>query len=346
MGGEREDRGPIPGGGTHPGLGPSTATNGSATDAPAPAPDDESPGAVDFDALHAALGAIQDVKSSIPPPAAPPTPATGTPAPAVPSIPPPDIDIPDIETSEEEIDESELTGGTPEPHASPQIAESQGRSSAQYASARPHTIPPTRAPAVNVDIPAVIVEEPPMPPPPPPLAPPPASGPHLATGAASGPHPVASPGPMHAAQPSYPHTPQAFPVQHAPTMRMADRPRRPRTPTVVVRPRGPSIPKIIGLSMLSLVVVALLTLAGFVIWKPQWVPGLAAQYAPPLPPMTATASAPPATSASAPPSAALSASPPPTTSASASSSAAPSASAKGKHPAGKAPPTGHAPPTY
>src|SRR5690606_27710444 len=47
----------------------------------------------------------------------------------------------------------------PPTSSSPMVGESQGRSSATYASARPHTIPPTRAPdADEVNAPPVIVQ--------------------------------------------------------------------------------------------------------------------------------------------------------------------------------------------
>lgn len=114
-------------------------------------------------------------------------------------------------------------------------SESMGRSSATYASASPHAVPKAHVASEAPDIPAVIVHtEDTVPAAPPkmtvPMAPPPAHS--------SGPHPAA----VQAA--SYPFTPPPFPVQAIPnnhqTIRMPERPRRARVPTIVVRPRGPS----------------------------------------------------------------------------------------------------------
>lgn len=118
-------------------------------------------------------------------------------------------------------------------------SESMGRSSATYASASPHAVPKAHVASEAPDIPAVIVHAEDTAPTPTapavplgakmtvPMAPPPAHS--------SGPHPAA---------PSYPFTPPPFPVQAIPnsshTIRMPERPRRGRVPTIVVRPRGPS----------------------------------------------------------------------------------------------------------
>src|SRR6476469_9002612 len=98
MGAEREDTDPTPQkGGTEPGIGPPSATNGSSKEAPT------EPEPVDFDALHAALGAVEEPmvvarRRSVP---------DTEPPPAEPTLPPP-----------------------PEP--AQRVGESQGRSSAHY----------------------------------------------------------------------------------------------------------------------------------------------------------------------------------------------------------------------
>jgi hypothetical protein len=158
-------------------------------------------------------------------------------------------------------------GDLPPPSSSAPVlgaVTSDGKNNATYASARPHTIPPTRAPAVDPNAPSIVVAEDALPP---------ASVPNIPLNAAaqmtipmgspilSG---VAamSPGPMpvagHGFDPRYPAQEN---VQQ--TMHMAGRPvavapipRRPRTPTMVVRPRGPSGKKkaFVFIAMLLLVV--------------------------------------------------------------------------------------------
>src|SRR2546423_1864654 len=102
MGAEREDTDPTPQkGGTEPGIGPPSAANGSSPAAPT------EPEPVDFDALHAALGAVEEPivvarRRSVP--------DTEPPPPVEPTLPPP-----------------------PEPATPPpvqRVGESQGRSSA------------------------------------------------------------------------------------------------------------------------------------------------------------------------------------------------------------------------
>ncbi len=301
MGAEREDTDPNPQkGGTEPGLGPPSkqAANGGA--APEPPPP------VDFDALHAALGAVEEPAAKR-------------------------RSVPDVEP---------VATPPPLPGAG-RVGESQGRSSAQYASARPHTIPPTRAPDEPPDIPAVIVATddtvPTAPPamttplgapPPPPPVPAPASGPHPAHAPASGPHAVAGSGPHAAAQPSYPFTPQPFAVQRLPpqpTMRMADRPRRPKSPTIVVRKRGPSAVQKLAAFMAMLLLVTAVGIAVIIWRRPSWL-GIDA-----FPIIGGTPSAAPAASSatvapSASPTSSATPSPPATTTA--ASSAAPTASVR------------------
>jgi hypothetical protein len=289
MGAQREDTDPTPQkGGTEPGIGPPSATNGSSQEAPT------EPEPVDFDALHAALGAVEEPivvarRRSVP---------DTEPPPADPTLPPP-----------------------PEPTPTPtqRVGESQGRSSAQYASARPHTIPPTRAPDEPPDIPAVIVatdDTVPAAPPamttplgaPPPPMPQPASGPHQAAQSQS--------------QPSYPFTPQPFPVQRMPpqpTIRMPERPRRPKQQTIVVRKRGPSAIQKLAAFMAMLLLVTAVGIAVIIWRRPGWLgidafqlggePSAAPLIVPSTPPA-------PQASVTAPPSA-----PPPSASVTASASA-------------------------
>lgn len=135
--------------------------------------------------------------------------------------------------------------------SSPAIGESQGRSSATYSSARPHTIPPTRAPdPSDLNAPAVIVQtDDTVPSGPPQKMTVPMGGAPPFGAPGSGAHPVAGhhaaggrpPSPSHPFSPPFAEaTPQAplDNVQH--TMQMPARPRRPRTPTIVVRTRGPT----------------------------------------------------------------------------------------------------------
>ena len=303
MGAEREDIDPAAKGGTEPGIGarapagsatkpgippppPRRGANGSSS-APMPvakaAPSDPAP--VDFDALHAALG--------------------------------------------EGSREAALHGAMPAPPPPVRlgVAESQGRSSATYASARPHAVPVPHV-AAELSAPAVIVApDDTVPGVPPqmtapltsPMAPPvmmpgtmgtghPSSGPYTAA-------PHVSSSPMAAAHPLSPSTPQSFAAQGVPgrsphaqmhgqaqvqlTMRMPERPRRPRTPTVVVRPRGPStLQKLLVFAVMLLLVSA--CGIGIVMWRAPQLFGLgprpAATQAPPprivpAPPPTFTAMA-------------------------------------------------------
>jgi len=196
------------------------------------------------------------------------------------------------------------------------VGESSGRSSATYASARPHTIPPTRAPQEDPNAPAVIVatDTDTVPSAPPQMtvplaasphaaqftaggllpggaasagAPPlvgPGSNPHIGAAAGSGSHGAApahpSSGP-HAASPAlgvgYPATPQPIPVQPRGgpqmTIRMPDRPvnaRRGKTPTIVVRPRGPSTKQRLLAFMAMLLLVTACGIAVIIWRKPHW----------------------------------------------------------------------------
>ena len=138
-------------------------------------------------------------------------------------------------------------GALPPPSSStPMAADSEGRSSATYSSARPHTIPPSVVPNEDINAPAVIVASDETIP----SGPPAQMTMPMSHGIPSpGPHPAAGmPPPMGSPQsPPHPFTPQPFP--QAPvamasdpqmTVPMIERPRRPRSPTIVVRTRGPS----------------------------------------------------------------------------------------------------------
>lgn len=138
---------------------------------------------------------------------------------------------------------------------SPTVGESQGRSSATYSSARPHTIPPTRAPAPEVlNAPAVIVADVVQDTVPSgaPQMTVPMGAPGVVVSSPYGP-PPAPMRPPSQSSPQHPpfNTPQPFAAQATPmgpladnpnvTVHMPNRPRpRPRTPTMVVRTRGPS----------------------------------------------------------------------------------------------------------
>ncbi|MBN9165538.1 MAG: hypothetical protein J0I07_31585 [Myxococcales bacterium] len=135
--------------------------------------------------------------------------------------------------------------------SSPTVGESQGRSSATYSSARPHTIPPTRAPALEgLNQPAVIVQTDDTVPtgPPQKMTIPMGKGAAFHGPSSSGPHPAAQ---MRSPSPAHPMSPQPFVadavrppmpenVNAKLTVQMPARPRRPRTPTIVVRTRGPT----------------------------------------------------------------------------------------------------------
>lgn len=156
-------------------------------------------------------------------------------------------------------------------------ATSDGKNNATYASARPHTIPPTRAPAVDPNAPSIVVSDEVV-------MPPPSSVPNMpvassqmtipmgspmmgGVGAVSpGPMPVAPlvrpPSPSHPFDPRYPAQDNVQQTMHmagrpvAPGAPIAPIPRRPRSPTMVVRARGPSGKKkaLVFIGMLLLVV--------------------------------------------------------------------------------------------
>jgi hypothetical protein len=281
MGAEREDTDPTASrAGTEPGLGKGAGPASGATPAAAaPFLEDDAPPPVDFDALHAALGDPLDYQEMPSGPA--------------------------LEKGNEDED-SDADHGPGAAHAgrAERVGESSGRSSATYASARPHTIPPTRATTEDPNAPAVIVasDTDTVPTAPPhmtvPLAAsphaqqyaaggllpggpvgPPGSNPHLGA-AAAGPHGVVpvhpSSGPHPASPPlggGYPHTPPPIPVQPRGgpqmTIRMPDRPvnpRRGKTATVVVRARGPSAKQKLLAFMAMLLLVTACGIA-VIIWR-------------------------------------------------------------------------------
>ena len=323
MGAEREDTDPNPKRvGTEPGLG---KASGASPAAAASVPDDVA-APVDFDALHAALGDPVDYEELSSGPA--------------------------VEKGSDDLLDSLEADGPAKPHVL-RVGESSGQSSATYSSARPRTIPPTRAPVEDLNAPAVIVASDtdtvptappkmtmPLKPAPPPFAGgPPSSNPHVQAAHPSGPHGAAAPhlgsGP-HPTSP--PFTPQPFPVQGRQgqmTMRMPERPvsmRRAKIPTIVMRRRGPSAKQKLVAFMAMLLLVTACGIA-VIIWRKPGLLGLDR----PAPAPSASASASPATGALSP-SAATSASAAASSasasaaasaaSANGSASASPSASAK------------------
>jgi hypothetical protein len=357
MGAEREDTDPTASRvGTEPGLGKASVAQPAVA---APIVEDEAAAPVDFDALHAALGDPLDYQEMGSGPAL----EKGN-----------EHENDDLLEPIEATTEEEATTGP-----GVRIGESSGRSSATYASARPHTIPPTRAPTEDPNAPAVIVasDTDTVPSAPPQMTVPLAASPHAAQftaggllpgGAAAGPinvpgsnprigaavgsgphgaapaHPSSGP---HPASPSlgvaYPNTPQPIPVQPRGgpqmTIRMPDRPvnaRRGKTPTIVVRPRGPSTKQKLLAFMAMLVLVTACGIAVIIWRKPHWLNldgfgGTApTTSAPPVAP-SATLGAMPSASASGATSAPVSPGSATTAAAAAgSSSASPSSSASAK----------------
>jgi hypothetical protein len=267
MGAEREDTDPSPKRtGTEPGLGKSSMTKAVAAPPPAPVSvpviEEEAPPPVDFDALHAALGDPIDYEELEP------EPHGASPAPNAPPVPKPPP--------------------TPTPRGSAKVVpsgDSSGRSSATYASARPHTIPPTRNPTEDLNAPAVIVaSDDTVPSAPPkmtvPMSPPPhmapyggvpqsGSNPQLAP---PGHHPSSGSLPHASAVPAHARTPQPFVPQRPGqmTVRMPDRPMNPRrakTPTIVVRARGPSTKQKLIAFMAAFLVVTSFGIAGVLIFS-------------------------------------------------------------------------------
>lgn len=163
------------------------------------------------------------------------------------------------------------------------VAESQGRSSATYASAQPHAIPQTRVPRDLGEVPAVIVAEDTVPGPPPkmtvPMAPPPVaaagSGPHLA----ASPH---SPGPI-AVKATVPMAP--------PSARGNARTGRRHQPTVVVRRKSPSPRQKLVVFAVMLVVVTACGVAA-ILWHADALFGAAPKAAPSAAPAASAVVAP------------------------------------------------------
>lgn len=226
--------------------------------APVPVAD---PTPVDFDALHAALG--EGSREAAPPVATP------------------------------QVAPATATATATAKAARPVAADSQGRSNATYASSRAQA-PPAAHVDADLQAPAVIIAQedtvpaaaPQMTTPMAPAMASPMAPPMSPYHPASGPHQVGAPSsggmravPPHAQASHHPtgNTPQAFdpvalglppvrPGQVALTMRMPERPRRPRTPTVVVRPRGPSTRQKLFVFSIMLLLVSLIGLA-IVMWR-------------------------------------------------------------------------------
>jgi hypothetical protein len=130
-------------------------------------------------------------------------------------------------------------GALPPPptSSSPMVGESQGRPSATYSSARPHTIPPAHTPSDDPNAPAVIVQVDDTVQTGPPVQ---MTLPMGQAPISSGHHPIAAakPPPSSGSHALPPRPPTSENVQL--TIPMVNRPVRPRTPTIVVRTRGPT----------------------------------------------------------------------------------------------------------
>lgn len=189
--------------------------------------------------------------------------------------------------------------------------DSHGRSSASYASTRPHAVPAAHITAEATEPAVIVTVDDTVPSAPPPNMTTPIAVPHTAPLAIVG---VPSSGSVPAAVrvPSEPFTPQPFTPTgrggNQMTMRMAERPRRPRAMTIVVRPRGPSTAQKLVAFMAMLVLVTACGIAVIIWRKPAWL-GLVPENA--IPPRAVTAAPvgkppPPVTATAAPAAAALS----------------------------------------
>ncbi|MDB4942233.1 MAG: hypothetical protein JWP97_1767 [Labilithrix sp.] len=275
-------------------------------------PAHDAPEAVDFDALHAALGDPPGLGDAL--------------APGDFDGPYPDAADPYGEPLEDEdahdprehaqVDWNDGAhdddADTDDPGAvetEERIGESDGRSSAQYASSRPHTIPPSQLPSEDLNAPPVIVAtEDTVPSAPPQMTVPlasrpmghtpqsgvpivqgaglrPGSSPHVLAGAAPVGHPASAPH-LRASQPGPVSSPQLLGEPAYPrgasqmTVRMADRPlapavglhsRRGKVETLVVRPRGPSAKQKLFAFMAMLLLVTACGIAVIVWRKPAWI---------------------------------------------------------------------------
>lgn len=178
-------------------------------------------------------------------------------------------------------------------------AQSSGKNNATYASARPHTIPPTRAPVVDMNAPSIVIADEVQSRPNIPVAHNqmtiPMGSPMLSGVGA------VSPGAMPVARPPSPSHPgydaPRFPANEAvqQTMHMAGRPvplpRRPRSPTMVVRPRGPSSKQKVLVFLAMLFLVVGLGIAALAVLRPgalgiEGIPGMKTATPPPPPPPT------------------------------------------------------------
>ena len=155
-------------------------------------------------------------------------------------------------------------------------ADSEGRSSATYSSARPHTIPPSHAPNEDLNAPAVIVQVDETIPTGPPVQMTMPMGPGVNV-VATAPHPVSGPPdgmrPPMTSSPGHPFTPQPFPTPGTSsdvTVPMGGLPRRPRTPTIVVeRHTGPSRGQRIAVFVSMLLVFVGGGVAFLLLYRPQ-----------------------------------------------------------------------------
>ena len=277
---------------TEPGLGGIPAGSGHSA-AAAPADPDDQPEAVDFDALHAALGDPLDLDELPHHDAYDPHAPDDDGFDEEPDDGGEQEELEGRESSDEDDGEQDYEGGGGggeggEPH----VGESQGRSSAHYASARPHTIPPSNASTEDINAPPVIVANEDVgatvPSGPPqmtkpihqtrPIAMTPMSGVPFVTqplaAHQSGPHAVAVPYVESAPFTEPPAYPRGAPQM---TVRMPDRPfgalnpRRGKIQTLVVRPRGPSTKQKLFAFMAMLLLVTACGIAVIIWRKPAWV---------------------------------------------------------------------------
>jgi len=183
----------------------------------------------------------------------------------------------------------------PPTSSSPSIGESQGRSSATYSSARPHTIPPTRAPvAAELNAPPVIVQTEDTAPtgPPQKMTVPMTGAPYRGDRGAGAPMP---PGLARPENPPRQFGPEPFAASAVPPGMDARAlpmppPRRPRTPTIVVRTRGPTKQQKLLVFMAMLIVFVGGGIA-FLVYGKQLGIDIDLERPPPRPTATATATA-------------------------------------------------------
>lgn len=147
----------------------------------------------------------------------------------------------------------------------PTVSESAGQASATYASARPRTIPPTRAPLEDPNVAPVIIASHDTVRSAPPKMTVPFARPQAGNVSRLGPSPAEPPVPPFASQRR---------IDPKMTMRMPVRPvssRRTRSPTLVVPSSAPSARQKLAVFMVMLVIVTVCGIATLVWRHPAWV---------------------------------------------------------------------------